>query len=255
MNAPFYGDWTFWAFASSMLAIVLSQAPPIAKWFGKPKLVVDYPPQMRITHAAGFATVGLVLNIRNTGSKSARVSSLAIKLRRDGVDFLEVPFTEFYPDHRVAQTQILMPFTIQAGGEYSMSLNAYEKLERDEDRRISQLASRVRLDIGKKAEAAQAKSQREGKPQELVLLDQGLLEEAMSIFKSRFRWKAGNYDVEMLVRNDEGAELKQQRVVFTLWEPDELELRALADDYQYGFGIGIGSERHGNGVFVSLRKS
>ncbi|MBB1601997.1 hypothetical protein A9977_18325 [Variovorax sp. UMC13] len=88
----------------------------------------------------------------------------------------------------------------------------------------------------------------------MVTLDARLLQEAQSMFEANFCWKAGDYDVQILCRSDEQAEVRQQKLAFTLWESDEAELKALADDYQYGFGIGLTHERHAKGVFVTLRR-
>ncbi|MGJ7605398.1 hypothetical protein ACSFA7_13760 [Variovorax sp. LT1R20] len=252
--SPFYQDWTFWAFVSSLIAIGLSQAPPVVRWFSKPRLILELPNQLRITHVAGYASAGVVLSIRNAGGKPARVTSLSIKFRRGGVDLLEAPILEFHPDPRQAQTLLVMPLTVAPGAEVTRSMNAYQHISRERDRDLGQLASKVRVDIGRKAEVAQAKSIKEHAPQELVTLDPILLQAAQAMYAANFCWTAGDYDIQIICKSDEQAEVRQERLVFTLWESDEAELRSLADDYQHGFGIGVPSERHGKGVFVTLRK-
>lgn len=255
MSTPYYQDWTFWAVISSLIAIGLSQAPPIVRWFSEPRLVLELPNKLRITHVAGFASAGVVLSIRNTGGKPARITSLSIKFRRGGVELLDAPVLEFYPDPRHGQTLLLMPFTVGPGGEITRSVNAYQELTRERERELGQLASKVRVDIGKKAEQARTKSLKEGQPQELVTLDPELLQAAQALYAANFCWTAGDYDIQISCHSDEQAVVRQERLVFTLWESDEAELRSLADDYKHGFGIGVPSERHGQGVFVTLRKA
>jgi hypothetical protein len=250
-TTPFYLDWTFWAFFVSAIAIVLSQMPPIKQWFRGPLLIVEAPDQMRISHGVGYPMSGIVLSIRNTGGRPARVTSLAFRFRRDGKDLIDLPITDFHPNPTTNDTLLLMPFTLQPGVEMTHSVNGAFDLARDNSRQLSRLFSSVKRDVEQKIENARKQNQQ---PVDLVIVDSKLSDEAKVAFERNFIWKAGEYSVEVVVKTDQNCPVRQQKLQFTLWETDEADLRDLVDGYQYGFGLGVNSEKHAKGVFVKLRR-
>lgn len=250
--APFYTDWTFWAFVTSALAVILSQLPPIRHWFRGPTLVIETADQMRIAHGMGYPIAGIVLSVRNVGGSSARIKSLAFKFRRDNKDLIELPITDFHPNPLTNDTLMVMPFTMVANVELTRSFNGYFDLTRDGYRHLHRLTSDVRRDIGQKVDLVKRHG---GDPTPLVLLDEKLVHEARDTFEKNFIWRSGEYEVVVLITTESKCPVKQQALKFTLWESDETELRELVDDYKYGFGIGVVSDKHAKGIFVKLRSS
>ena len=249
---PFYLDWTFWAFVTSAIAISLSQLPPVRQWFRGAKLIVETPKQMRITHIAGYASAGNVISIRNVGGRPARVKSVAFRLSREGKPLIDIPIMEFHPNPSAGTTLLLMPFTVPPGVEWTKSVNGYQDLSREKSRGLEKLVSAVKHDIGKKALDRDANTPGS---KELVVLDAALLKKAGDLVASNFIWTAGEYELEIAIATEHPCAVKQTKWSFTIWESDEAELRSFANDFKYGFGIGVPHDRHARGVFVTLRSS
>ena len=49
----FYDDSGYWQGAVALLALVLTQLPPVRLWFRQARLAIDVPDRVVITHAVG----------------------------------------------------------------------------------------------------------------------------------------------------------------------------------------------------------
>jgi hypothetical protein len=142
---------------------------------------------------------------------------------------------------------LLVPFTIRPGEEWGHIVTFQRLLERQQGRRVAELRTALRRDIGAKVDA------RRGTPAEargLVAADPQNVEPLLAEFRQTFVWQPGEYRVEVLVRASEGADVTNLSR-FTLFESDTEELRSYTDDYKYGFGPAVEHSRH-KGVFPRL---
>ncbi len=80
---PFYLDWTFWAFVTAALALILSQLPPVRLLFRRATITLQPYDRLNVTHYLGNANAHLHVRLRNTGGRAVRVSSLSLLLTRD----------------------------------------------------------------------------------------------------------------------------------------------------------------------------
>ncbi|VTU29410.1 hypothetical protein H6CHR_03189 [Variovorax sp. PBL-H6] len=242
-STPYYLDWTFWAFVASAIAIALSQVPPLKDWFRPPKLVVETPKKFRLTHIVGYPTAGVILNIRNTGGRSTRITAINLEIRRSGKHLIELPVTEFFPDQTNNQTLMFMPLTLASGAEATLSVNAYLDLTREKTRELNLLSSAVKRE-GYRPTPGYAGP---------APISPTLVEQGVKLFQQNFQWMAGEYELRINIATEENCSVKQAPKQFTLWESDEAELRAFTDEYKFGIGIGIPNQKQATGVFVTLR--
>jgi hypothetical protein len=236
---PFYLDWTFWAFIASAVAIVLSQLPPIRLWFGAAKVeILEVQDRIFITHMIGFPNVQIHLTLTNAGGRAARVRRIFVDIARYEKALVTLEcLTYMAGEERV----MLMPFTLSPGEEWRQRLNGVEKLDAKEDRELFKVRRTLKANIAEKAHAARVA---DPATKELVVADAAVLQPVMDIFKKQFIWEPGDYQVTVRVSTSNESSDATGRYRFTLHDLDSQELRGYSDDYKYGFGPAIDSEKH-----------
>jgi|SRR5450759_4086324 hypothetical protein len=81
--APFYFDWTFWTAVVAVLALVLSQFPPVRVLLRQTRLSMQPYDRLNVTHWLGNPNVNLHVQLVNTGGRPVRVRSLVLELSPD----------------------------------------------------------------------------------------------------------------------------------------------------------------------------
>src|SRR5438552_18688660 len=81
--SPFYLDWTFWTAVVAFVAVILSQVPPVRILFRRAAIKVEPYDRLNVTHHLGNPNVHLHVQLRNTGGRSVRVSSVSLAVPRD----------------------------------------------------------------------------------------------------------------------------------------------------------------------------
>jgi hypothetical protein len=83
-SIPFYLNWEFWAVVMSIIAIVLSQIPPVHILLRPKKLDVEVYSRVYVNHIVGNPNTNIMVAIRNTGGRTLRVKKLSLSVSRDG---------------------------------------------------------------------------------------------------------------------------------------------------------------------------
>lgn len=231
---PIYLDWTFWAFVSSAIAVVLSQLPPARYWFRPGRLSVDADTRISLTHMVGFPNATTYLSLRNTGGRPVRVRRIHFDISRGNAAAFTLNAKSYYPAPDSEKSVILVPFTIAPGVEWGHTVVCHELLNAQEDRELGAAVSALRMDISAKAQARDATS-RAGSPRPLVTAEPKLLDAVLAVFKQHFPWLPGEYQVAVRVTTDQSVVDTVARYRFTLYESGSEELKHFADHYQHGF--------------------
>src|SRR5712691_6475060 len=88
---PFYLDWKFWSVAVAVIALILSQLPPIHILLRRAKLDVEAYSRMLLTHKVGNPNAQLHLIISNPGGRELRIKGILLRLRRGTEDEFVLP--------------------------------------------------------------------------------------------------------------------------------------------------------------------
>ena len=238
--APFYLDWTFWAFASSAVAILLSQLPPVRLWFRRAHLSLETQDRVHVTHMIGYPNVQMYISLMNNGARAVRVKKIHLELSRHGQGVASLDSMNYHPGESNDRV-ILMPFTLAAGAEWRYRVNFIEPLVAKDDRELFKMRRALKENISEKF-----RSSREKDPdrKEYVVADQVALQPILDLFQKKFLWDAGEYEISVRVITGDLRSDVAGHYRFTLYDPDSDELRAYSDDYQYGFGPALDYEKH-----------
>ena len=81
-SVPFYADWQFWSAVAAVVAILLSQLPPVHVLLRRPKLRCEAFSRMHLTHKVGNPNAQWHLIVENKGGRAIRVKNIAVKFTK-----------------------------------------------------------------------------------------------------------------------------------------------------------------------------
>ena len=243
--SPIYLDWTFWAAVFSLVAIILSQLPPVHLLLRPKRLEVEVCSRIRISHKAGNPNAGLVVSVRNTGGRALRIRSLCLRIARDGEPLLTLSGKTFFETATATTPVLFVPFNMRPGDDWSHSVMFFNDFDRLTEKNFRQCMSTLSADIRQKIAA------RKNGDEAAVVADPKLVEPFLKLFGELFVWKPGEYVATLDVLAEPGSASFSKKYRFTLYESDTRDLEAFTDDYKLGGGIIYTVPAH-NGVDIPL---
>ncbi|MBE1162126.1 hypothetical protein [Dyella acidiphila] len=229
LGRPFYDDWTFWQGFVALLALVLSQCPPLIKLFRPGRLKLDLPTRLLVTHTYGNANVVLLVGLRNVGSREIQVRSLSISVKRDKSDAFRLDARQF-ENPGDSRQYLLVPFTISPGENWVRFYHFYEDFDRQTDKQVRER----KLAVAKQIRERRAKLPPNSS--EIVNVDDVLWEPFKMLFDRLFKWAPGEYEIELKIETDPRSANFSKQFRFTLFESDSEQLRDHVQEYKTGGG-------------------
>lgn len=244
---PFYFDWQFWGAVVAMLALVLSQLPPVLLWFRPRKLDVEVHSRIQVTHKVGNPNIGMYVSLSNTGGRVLRIRSFRVQISRDGNSLCSLPAQNYFETPSATASVLFVPFTLRPGEIWGHGTNFLNFFDRATEKLYRESEASLLSDIRNKIKA---------KPKDdeaLVIAEPNLVVPFQRLFDELFIWIPGEYTIELVVEADPGSASFRSKYRFTLFESDSEELRSHTEDYKNGGGISYSVNKHA-GVFVPLSR-
>ena len=246
-QAPFYLDWQFWSAVASVLALVLSQLPPLYLVFRRAKLEAETYSHMHITHKVGNPNAQMHLLLSNTGGRAIRIRQIELNFRQDTGDSFNLPAKNYLQSPADKQAILLASFKLKPGEEWGHIVNFLNFFSRQDDKLYRQLESNLRKDIMAKRDGLEDDNQ-------MVTADEANVKPLLDFFKQKFRWIPGEYEMTLSVKTEPKNAMEDKRYRITIFESDSQELADYQHDYKYGFGVSLDSSRH-VGVIVPVSEA
>lgn len=242
---PFYLDWQFWAAVVAVLALVLSQLPPVRLWFRPKRLEVEVHSRIQITHKVGNPNVGMFVSVRNTGGRDLRIRSIQLSLSRDNTSLGSLAAQNYFEGPTSQSSVLYVPFWLKPGESWAHGTNFLNLFDRATEKLYRESESALGADIRAKLRVRAKGDDRE------VLADPQLVAPFLALFERLFIWQPGEYLAELRVDAEPGSASFKRVYRFTLYESDSTELRSHTQDYKFGGGLSYNVDRH-IGAFVPL---
>lgn len=244
-TVPFYVDWKFWSVVVSLLAIVLSQLPPVHLLLQPSRLEVEVQSRIQVTHHVGNPYIGLFVSIGNTGGRELRVRRLRIEVWRDGRSLGTFPAQNYFETPSSQSSALFVPFSLKPGEHWPHTVNFLNYLDRQTEKSYRENESALNADISRKLDA---RPKGDEKP---VIAEQSLVAPFLELFNMLFIWEPGEYVFALSVDTEPGSASYAKKYRFTLYESDTAELKKHTEEYRYGGGFLHAGKRR-VGVFVPL---
>lgn len=215
----------------SLLAMVLSQLPPVHLLIRPRRLDVEVHSRIQLMHRAGNPNIGLVVGINNSGGRVLRIRSMQVEMRRDGQHLTTLPAEAYFETPSSTSTVLLVPFTLKPGESWAHAVAFYQMFDRLTEKSFRQHLSQLKEDIRLKLEASPPDSKL---PVEAA---EELVAPFTTMFERLFIWQTGEYIASLTVIAEPGSASYSKKYRFTVYESDTEELRGQVKGYRYGAGI------------------
>lgn len=228
--SPFYLDWTFWTAALALIAIVLSQLPPLHVLFRPGRVELEAFDRIQVTHWMGKPNAVLHMILTNTGGRAIKVKSLSMKFKHESGGEFTLPGRGYFQSPADQNAVILTSFRLPSMGEWKHIVNFFAPSSRAEERELDQIKSAIRNDIV---------------PRKVLPGNQNLLLEASSeliapaheFFRRQFKWIPGEYEVALEIRTEPENASIERKFRITIFESDTAQLEDYTERYKYGAGV------------------
>lgn len=235
---PFYLDWTFWAVVVAMLAVILSQIPPVHLLVKPRRLNVEVHSRIQVTHKVGNPNVSMHVSIGNSGGRNLRIRGLRLLVSRDHKSLLELPAQNYFESPSAQSSVLFVPFMLKPGESWAHVVTFSNLFDRQTEKLFRESESALRLDIQEKL---RARTEGDKRP---VTAEPLLVAPFHQLFERLFIWDTGEYVMALIVEAEPGSATYSKKYRFTLFESDTADLRKHAVDYQYGGGISYNVDKH-----------
>lgn len=239
-------NWPEWVSAIlAAIAIALSQAPPISKWFRRRSVVVEIDRRIGISQSFGVPGLQTYLSLRNCGAKPERIKAIKFTIQSDGIEAFDLVVETVFQMTDSPMPVTFFPTLIAADEEWGHLVNATTQLDMGTEKHLSRLRGQLveavmsyRQRDSEYSNAAQvARSTGQALPAPPVPVIYGdLIKQAHHEFEKRKRWVEGEFTMQVaVITQDQTFKSRWHR--FTVFESQAGDLKSQVDAYASGVGL------------------
>lgn len=233
---PWYKDWQFWAIIPAVIAILLSQLPPLRLLVRRSRVTMHVYQTAMLNHFIGAPIVQLYATVKNEGGKVAHISKFSINVVKDGKVVFASDADTYFDSTSAKNSVLFVPIDLQPEQHWSHLLNFGTALDRQEQRKFEAEKRALREDITEKYGLKKKEDSELTAP---IEADEKFVTPLRNRFEKWFVWRTGEYNLVLTVVTDAGIAC-EQTYRFTVFEGDEAEQIAQVDGYATGNNILFG---------------
>lgn len=231
VSTPLYLDWSFWAVVVAVIAVALSQLPPVHRWFKRASLEIELYSKIFITHKVGNPNLQLHLIISNVGGRKVRIKDISTSIERDGNLIATLPAQNYLQNQNDQSTLLFTTFSLKPTEEWAHIINLLKFFNRDDENVYRNLEARMLSDLREKRAALTEE------PKTPIEIDDVLVQPFHTFFNRHFIWNAGEYQLTVNISTDQEKANISKKYRFTVFESHTDQLKAITEHYKFGGGI------------------
>src|SRR5258705_10783906 len=93
---PLYFDWHFWSAVIALLALILTQVPPLRVLLRRVRLDVESFPSFAVGHELGNPRAQMHVLLTNTGGRDVQVRRIWLEVSRGDADRFLIPALGYF---------------------------------------------------------------------------------------------------------------------------------------------------------------
>lgn len=242
---PLYFNWSFWAAIAAIVAIILSQIPPLYLLFKKAKLDIELYSRILVAHRIGNPNLNCHVILNNIGGRNLRVKDISARIERDGISIVILPAQSYEDNPNDINVIPLTSVTLKPKEEWGHIIHFLNFFNRSEEKDYKEAEGLLKDDIYKKRAA-------ESNWKVLVKAEPKFVEPLLNMFEKMFIWEPGEYKLTLTISAEPFKKEIQKRYRFTFFESDSKELRKYTEDYDTGTGVHHESFDRHPGISVQI---
>jgi len=246
---PFYLNWTFWAFAVALIAVILSQIPPIKELIKKAKLDLEVYSKISITHKVGNPNLQLHLILTNIGGRNIRIKDISVSISRDEEELTSLPAQNYLQNQNDQSTLLFTTFSLMPTQEWAHITNFLNFFNREDEKEYQKIEGTMTTDYREKAK------EKEAEKDHLIEHPKELTDQAMAFFNTKFIWKSGEYILKVNVKTTNDIANISKKYRLTIFESHTEQLMAITEHYKLGGGIWWNPERVQTSVILPITEA
>ncbi len=222
-------DWKFWSVVISLLALLLSQLPPLHILLRKTKLDLEMNSRIFVTHKIGNPNLQAHLILRNIGGRSIRIKKMMANISRDNQLIMQLPAQTYVQNKNDNQLVLLTSFDLKPEEEWSYTASFLHYFNRSHEKIYQKAEIKLRNEI-------QQQKNQHGKNY-FALAKLQFVEPFNKLFEEKFNWLLGEYTLEVSIETDTPHADITKQYRFTLFESQTESLVSHKEGYSSGAGI------------------
>lgn len=157
VNIPFYLNWQFWTAVVAVLALILSQLPPIYILFKRAKLEIELPFRVQVTHRIGNPNLFFNIIITNIGGRTVKIKGINTTVKRDGRLVATLPVQGYLQNPNDKAILLFTGISLRPNDEWAHIVNSFNFFSREDEKKFRDATSKIREEIFNKEKHWQIK--------------------------------------------------------------------------------------------------
>ncbi|MBW5818887.1 hypothetical protein H0I68_14450 [Yersinia kristensenii] len=220
---------------AAVIAVILSQLPPVKTWLKKKKPLVTVGRFLSVTHFIGQPELQLYVSILNDSHSSIRIHNIEVVLTKFGKDKISLPVFSIFERTENNLQKAFSPFTLKSDSEWSHTLRFYAPFDGSEEQNFKKLFYSLKNNISELIIENNKKVDSERL--DLVEADNDIVEKLKEIYHLKRFWENAEYKLQLNVTTDSLSTSFQAEYDFFLSMPDVEFLESVIERYKYGSSI------------------
>lgn len=222
-------DWKFWSAFFALLALILSQMPPIHIILRRAKLDLEVYSRIFITHKVGNPNLQIHLILRNIGGRVVRVKKMNAVILRDNKKVMSLPAQTYVANQKDNQLVLLTSFDLKPQTEWSHLVSFLNYFDRNDEKLYREAEIKLKNEISRRIDESGEKNRVEA-PSEVV-------EPFYNLLESNFKWFSGDYLLEIVIETNTPRANVSRKYRFTIFESQTESLMDHKKGYPSGDAI------------------
>lgn len=243
-----------WSTVIALLAVILSQVPPLREVIKGSRVLITAPHQFTLYHHLGSIEIDIFLDIENAGGTTESVRRIDCVIKDLEGKSWNLPAKTYFAYQ--GQTQRGLPpqeffigsISLKPGEHWKETVHCYKSWTEDEQEKVNDLILKIERDFRTKYERKLDKSPK------IIEVDPKLVSEAKDFLNKKFDLHKGNYYLLVAALSESNEVINIGGFEFTLYDSSINNLKAVAEDYKYGWGIRSGNYDPLKAVVVRVDK-
>lgn len=247
-------DPAFWSTVIAVVALILSQLPPVTDLLKPRELRIVVPDILNFSHYMGNLHLIGFSALHNVGGRNITVQKIECVMTDEEGRQWRLPAQTYLPNQANSGSGQPAPelfigwISLKPGEHWAETVRFFKVWSVQDEEDATAISGRIRNDI-----TAKLSQRKLGDPNKLVEADENLVKEAKDFFEKRFTLAKGTYRL-LVAAISEGNEVVRVRGFdFTLFDHQVRALRSAVDDYKTGAGIYFGNMDPSKTAYIRLR--
>jgi hypothetical protein len=224
-----------WSLVVSAIAVVLSQLSPIADLIKGEQIQLTTANSLNLAHNLGNLGVLMPVNIENTGGKKVKIAKIELVIRDTSNQKRTLVAQTYFSKSTPQMLETpLTSIVLKPGETWNEVIRCWSPYDEQSEAEAAAVMSDVQRSIAAQAATLSPK---------IYEASDSSVKRAKAFYAKNFSLHQGTYDCCLVVLDAKNRVMAADGYRFTLYEHHLALLASLTEDYKYGLGVYLPSQK------------